>query len=1249
MTIEVIDADGTVIEFPDGTPQETIAQVMRSRQRAPQRTQAAPSTAPFPSLEESAAAIPQSAVMRAAQRPLAPLTPQEQAARRAEEATRPERTRFRTPLSALPGRNVGERSIQERLGGLWTSMQAADQADREYEREAERLATTPEGQREQAANRARLVADVSRLPGRIAGAARQVPQNVQASRAADLEEQGQFQAQAPERLAAFREVARQPGFTRFERATNPELIEARRQREAAGRPREPDLGEDISEAIGDLPGQIIRESTYGPGADIRQARDELLRGRAMAAQGFPMPPGREQELLDIINERGPWAAGNVALAPADALLAMRAAASGVRQLPRLLPRGTQTLAPRGAPRPGRPPRPPPRARPLTPRQAAAEQRALDEAVTRDLEAEFGTLTAAERARDLRAMQREESLRRAGPEEARGALRDFNDMRAQQLSENTMRRLATRDLPPQNPDYASTGNTLADALRSQREAKLAERGEWYDRALELGAGDAIAPTDELLNTVLATSREHFGNLDNAAINIVRQLHDEIASGQATYSRIERARQALNAELGAAMRDPRGGPQVIAIHRIIDDLDAFAAPRVRPETRQAIMEARRLNREIAEAYGEQLRPELATGQTGRRDLGGATVRRILESDVVGERVMDTIFGAGARPSQATFAAVRRIVNNAKRQIASGGYTAPTGAQTGQATRTAGAATMRPGRGTRGGRTFDPSPAQQERFGTELPREDYQALREAFVYRLIKPLEARQSGDAIPFGALANNLRQALDGPGKEITELLLNPSEVAQARRLLRLMEQGAQPAGSYAPSAPGIAQDAIERSIGGLISRVVGGVPGLEGAGEAIRRGVRDARAIRDARAAIASPTVPRSPRVQAPGARPERAPQAAQEAASTPSRPPRKPPRRPRRPGPGGGERALSVLGTGGAIGAGALLAAPGEAQAAEGETNPRLEAVSQSIRDLEAEDNFYRTAQSRGDAAIRQAQGMLNVKVDGQWEGLTRQAAERRRAEIRADLERLRGEEQTLLRDAASQQAGHGFLTDPQAETVQVAPLALGALAAGLNRYRVLRETDDLITRGPLPDMRGGAAARAEAARRAGNINEFWKRGGAGARAPFRAHPERGFEVNPEAAPAGTLFPVRSRYRGGDVEAAAFGLAEAGGVELWLQNIRRDLAEAEADARANPTSVAARQEVERLRDLESVALGLQRFGLGLTGTAGLNPAFTRPNIGRADAERAILNAYFGRRPRPPRPPPAPPPRAPRKPRAQRQ
>lgn len=468
----------------------------------------------------------------------------------------------------------------------------------------------------------------------------------------------------------------------------------------------------------------------------------------------------------------------------------------------------------------------------------------------DLERRFMPLTEGERGGNRAAMQREASLRRAGPERAQAILQDFEENRASGLADNLMSRVATKGREPISDSSASAGTMLADDMR-ERFAQMQDRQtELYGIAMDRARNQAVAGSDELRANVGALVEREFLDAPQA-VSIIDRLAGNIQRGTATYETVEHARQALNRVLGTALRSGDDA-QVYSVRRIMGALDEWVEPRLNGEARQAISEARRFTAEMLSMFGEQSRPVTSTGHRGRRDLGGARVERIIESDIDADTVIDNIFGASTRPAAATQATVRRIADQARRTTNTNGYQAPTGGE-GRVVRNAGRQTLRGGRATRGGRQFA-SPDEP------IENVSLQALREAFVYRLTKPLTTRTPGDAIPMRTLRNNLRAAL-GPNRSITETIFNEAEMRELDDALRLIDRATPPAGSYMPSAPGIAQDAAERSLSAALARITRIIP--FGVGEAISgaidSGVVNARALRDARAAV-TPSQPKPPR-----------------------------------------------------------------------------------------------------------------------------------------------------------------------------------------------------------------------------------------------------------------------------------------------------------------------------------------------------------------------------------------------------
>lgn len=482
------------------------------------------------------------------------------------------------------------------------------------------------------------------------------------------------------------------------------------------------------------------------------------------------------------------------------------------------------------------------------REFGENPRAAEVAEAQAREQEFGPLTRGERARDPRQVQDENDMRRGqGSRQSQDILRGFDDQRAPQIAEQIMNRVATRGMRPVTEDLGASGTALADELRTQLDDMRAETARRYARAMELAEQQPVAGTDELLNNVRRVVDDEFLDV-GPAVGVVERLSRQMQGPGTTYATVERARQQLNRLLGSAMRSGDNA-QAYAVSRVIEELDAFSQARLTGEAQRAIAEARAYNAEMMTQFGQQTRPNLATGHQGRRDAGGAAIERVVESDMTGEQVIDAIFGAGRRPSQAALGAVRRIRERAEENIQYTNRRAESGERT-------------PGRRRVGGRTagqrrMDPTPAERARFGDELPRTELQSLREAFVYRVLRPLEARNQGDAIPAQTIATSFRQALYGPSREITELLFRPDEIAAMERALRHLESIAPPSGTFAPSAPGIARDATRRSVMSLAQRLLGRLPVVGDTARALGDAIDDARFTRQAREAVAPEEMPR--------------------------------------------------------------------------------------------------------------------------------------------------------------------------------------------------------------------------------------------------------------------------------------------------------------------------------------------------------------------------------------------------------
>jgi len=478
--------------------------------------------------------------------------------------------------------------------------------------------------------------------------------------------------------------------------------------------------------------------------------------------------------------------------------------------------------------------------------AANARRAAERAAQPDaaaLEQEFGPMTAGERSGNARARLEEDDMRRGiGSPRAQRTMQAFDDRRTPEVRGNVMR-IATRGQEPVSEDLSGAGTTVSDALRTRVDNMREQQGRLYQEAFDLAENERVSANQvatELTDAVDAVIQRDFLDVP-AARAVVGRLQGDIARGQATYGTVERARQALNRQLSSALKSGDDNA-VYAITSIIDEVDAFVAPRLSPEAGRAITEARGFTREMKNQFGQRQRTELSTGHTGRSDPGGRAIERVLNTDLTGEQVVDAILGAGSKPSQQTLGAVTRIreINDA---IA---YT----------NRGAASGVRVPGRIKVGGQTAGErrfaADSDQSRYGVELPNPELQGLREALFHRVLRPLDARNEGGMIPAQTVVTNLRRALDGPGKEITAILFTPREQAAMRRALAYMERLIPPSGAAVSGT----SPAISRMVSGTFDKLVGIIPGI---GPALREVMENANSTGAARRAIAPASSPRSP------------------------------------------------------------------------------------------------------------------------------------------------------------------------------------------------------------------------------------------------------------------------------------------------------------------------------------------------------------------------------------------------------
>lgn len=459
-----------------------------------------------------------------------------------------------------------------------------------------------------------------------------------------------------------------------------------------------------------------------------------------------------------------------------------------------------------------------------------------------LEAEFGPMTAGERSGNARQRLEEDDLRRGmGSERSQAIMQGFDDRRAPEVQANVMR-IASRGQEPTTEDLGAAGTAVADALRTRVDDMRTSQRQLYDDAFTRAENERVSANqvaNELSDRVNRVVADEFLDAGQAT-GVIERLQRQISDGQATYATVERARQALNRLLTTAMKS-NDDASAYAVTRVIDELDAFVAPRLSPEASRAVTEARAFTREMLQQFGQRQRTDLATGHVGRSDPGGRAVERVLNQDMTGEQVIDQILGGNTRPSQQTLGAVRRIreINDA---ITTTNRNNPNSVRL-------------PGRRKRGGQTRGErafaADSPDARYGVELPNPELQALREALFHRILRPIGQRNQGGMIPAQTVVTNLRRALDGAGAEITALMFTERELQAMRRALAYMERLVPPAGAAVSGTT----PAASRMISQIFDTMVSVIPGI---GPVMRELISGANSTGQARRAVQPSRGPRA-------------------------------------------------------------------------------------------------------------------------------------------------------------------------------------------------------------------------------------------------------------------------------------------------------------------------------------------------------------------------------------------------------
>ena len=308
---------------------------------------------------------------------------------------------------------------------------------------------------------------------------------------------------------------------------------------------------------------------------------------------------------------------------------------------------------------------------------------------------------------------------------------------------------------------------------------------------------------------------------------------------------------------------------------------------------------------------------------------------------------------------------------------------------------------------------------------------------------------------------------------------------------------------------------------------------------------------------------------------------------------------------------------------------------------NDRIAKIEREIAATESALKIYDTGSPKEVQAQLLRDGFDWVKQDEVIGPQTSRAiAEKRKqntaeiAQKRADIEAERGRLKDLETQAAYAETAPSdaikVLREAGPIGGAIAGLVLGALSRGGAVKSVAKKAaaqtnklNALLTPGPVATPRSAANSNA-LARRAANVNEFWRLGGAGENVPFSTNGKGEWRPRSKAASPSSLFPSKTGImKGGDYGVIASALAESGLATVAQQAAQQEIKAAQAAVDKNPTKENL-ERLENAKTIEAIATSAQRLGLALAGaraTAALKMPYTamRPDIGAAESERALI------------------------------
>lgn len=281
------------------------------------------------------------------------------------------------------------------------------------------------------------------------------------------------------------------------------------------------------------------------------------------------------------------------------------------------------------------------------------------------------------------------------------------------------------------------------------------------------------------------------------------------------------------------------------------------------------------------------------------------------------------------------------------------------------------------------------------------------------------------------------------------------------------------------------------------------------------------------------------------------------------------------------------------------------------------------------------------------------DLAIDGVIGPQTRAAIQDMRGQLTGELETARGEldraRQRALeleqRQIYAANSGNGAV-DAALDQLPLVGTAIGAAIGLRGRGGAVKKSqltakaledqaDNLINAAPMApkSIMGPNSLN----KRAANLNEFWRLGGAKENVPFKLSAKGEWRHKGGATDLSKLFEAsKNPFRTTDVGFIAGGLGESALATQYLGESKKALKQAEArllQAEESGNLAAYEQamaEIEQQKMMIQIWTSMQRVGLGIAGFRGMaalkSPyAAARPNLGGAQQEQALLLQHINK------------------------